>query len=142
MPFNRDALVPCLTRHYDLLACAAFLDPGAIQTPSPEGWSDEQLMADVLRTLGRSEKVTDLLRHLSYINSTDYEVYWDETTPINYLKGGEGYHRGLTAEECKAKSVSEVLLMPYPGSYPASFVSLTEGKEATRWVIDTDGVLQ
>lgn len=66
-------------------------------------------MVDVLLALGPSEKIIDLLRHLPDINSTDHEVYWDETLPINYLRDSEGHFRRLTAENCRGRGKSFVM---------------------------------
>jgi hypothetical protein len=66
MAFERDIVIKCVQRHYDLLVRAAYLDPKIIQTPPLESWSEVEIMADVLRALGRSEAVIDLLRHLPY----------------------------------------------------------------------------
>jgi hypothetical protein len=57
MAYNKDVVVQCIKRHYELLVSAAYLDPDHIETSPLEGWSNEQLFADVLRTLERSEKV-------------------------------------------------------------------------------------
>ena len=53
---------------------ATFLDPSIIWTPPPKGSSNEELMSDLFCTLGRSDKAIDLLSHLTYIDSTDYEL--------------------------------------------------------------------
>jgi hypothetical protein len=140
MVFNKDIVVNCVQQHYELLVRAAYLDPNDIETPPPEGWSDEQLMVDILRALGRSEEVVELLRHLPYIKSFNtldrYEVY-EETKSINYLRKYKRL-RNVTAESCRGKTVDDFGLMPADADWPSSFISLTEGREATWWVIDTE----
>jgi hypothetical protein len=143
MVHNRDVLVNCIKRYYDLLVRAAYLDPNAIETPPPSGWTDEQLEVDILRALGRSEAVIDLLRHMPYIKSDSapqyhprYEV-WEETVAVNYLRSANRFE-GATAEQCKEKTLSEFFLMPVDAEWPAGFISLTEGRDATSWIIDTD----
>jgi hypothetical protein len=144
MVHNRDVLVNCIKRYYDLLIRAAYLDPNAIETPPPSGWTDEQLEVDILRVLGRSETVIDLLRHIPYIKSylthrqhnPRYEVL-EETVAINYLRTADLFE-GATAEECKGKTLDDFCLMPVDAEWPAGFISLTGGREATSWVIDTD----
>jgi hypothetical protein len=49
----------------------AYLDPAQIECPPPSGWSDDQLAVDILRGLGRSGKVIDLLQHLPYLREND-----------------------------------------------------------------------
>jgi hypothetical protein len=51
---------------------AAYLNPHTIGAPPPDGWSDEQLVVDILRTLGRTERVIDLLRYMPYIRIKSY----------------------------------------------------------------------
>lgn len=50
-----------------------------IQYPSFEGWDGEQLVVDVLRHYGRSNKAGDLLPHLPICQATEVPVsrYWD-----------------------------------------------------------------
>jgi hypothetical protein len=137
MAYNRDIVVNCIKRHYDLLVRAAYLDPANIQYPPADGWSDEQLVVDVLRVLGRSDKVIDLLRHLPYIKDSAENFYiYHETHPMSYLRGTD-LVGNLKAEECQGKDLCELLLMPVPADWPAGFISLSHGREGTWWVIDT-----
>lgn len=141
MAFDRDVVVKCIQRHYDLLVRAAYLDPNLIQTPPPEGWSEEGIMADVLRELGRSEAVIDLLRHLPYINAPNrgldrYEIH-EETISINYLREYSPL-KNRTVESCRGKTVDHFDMMPAPADWPSSFISLSQGREATWWIIDTE----
>jgi hypothetical protein len=140
MAYSKHIIVDCIKRHYDLLVRAAYLNPNDIETPPLEGWSDEQLVVDILRTLGRSEQVIELLRHLPYIKSPRtldrYEVY-EETVAISYLRRHERFGK-VTAESCRGKTVDDFCLMPADADWPPSFISLTEGREATWWVIDTN----
>ncbi|KAH7084759.1 hypothetical protein BKA63DRAFT_2294 [Paraphoma chrysanthemicola] len=143
MPYDRDVVVQCVKRHYELLIRAAYLDPNALESPPSEGWNDDQLIVDALRALGRSEKVIDLLRHLPYIkphfDMIRYEV-WEETFSINYLREHTRGDDMLTVDNCRrvGRQLGDVLLMPDDADWPPSFVSLTQGSEATWWVIDTD----
>jgi len=137
MVHNRNVAVNCVKRYYDLLVRAAYLDPNTIETPPPEGWSDEQLPVEILRALGRSEIVINLLRHIPYIRTLPrYEVD-EETIAINYLRNADRFE-GATAESCRGKTVDDFCLMPADADWPASFISLTEGREGTWWIIDTD----
>ncbi|KAI4693516.1 uncharacterized protein J4E88_001889 [Alternaria novae-zelandiae] len=89
MPYDRDVVVSCIERHYDLLVRMAYLDPDTILRPPPEGWSDEQLAVDTLQEWKRSDRVIDLLRHLPYLSKnmgdSKYEVYI-VTEACNYLR--------------------------------------------------------
>ncbi|KAH8719552.1 hypothetical protein GQ44DRAFT_658968 [Phaeosphaeriaceae sp. PMI808] len=139
MAYDRAIVVNCIKRYYDLLIEAAYLDPASIRYPLDHGWTDEQLVVDILHVLGRSEEVIDLLRHLPYIQQPPdvdkYEVY-EETVPASYLRGTD-IVENLTAEECQGKSISDLLLMPLSADWPTGFISLSHGRDATWWVIDT-----
>jgi hypothetical protein len=145
MIYEKNVIVGCIKRHYDVLVRAAYLDPNDIETPPPEGWSDEQLPVEILRALGRSEEVVELLRHLPYIKRSRglgrYEVY-EMTVSINYLRNG-GRFGNATVESCRGKTVDDFCLMPVDADWPPSFISLTEGRESTWWIIDTrEGMLR
>ena len=69
---------------------AAYFDPAEVRYPPDEGWSEEQLAINVLRALGRSEEVIDLLRHLPYIKPLDDDDQDEvdfETRHLSYLRG-------------------------------------------------------
>lgn len=58
--------------------------------PPTQGWSVEDLVADVLPEFGSSEKFIDLLRNLPYIKDIgtfdSYEAL-EVTNAIDYLRG-------------------------------------------------------
>jgi hypothetical protein len=139
MTYNRDVVVRCIKRHYELLVKAAYFDPTEIRYPPEEGWSDEQLAVDVLRVFGRSVTVIDLLRHLPYIKQLDGdnkdEVYF-ETRHLSYLRDTRPFV-SLTAEKCQGKHLWEKLLMPGTEDWPAGCIALTQDIHATWWVVDT-----
>jgi len=139
MAYDRDLVVHCIKRHYELLVKAAYFDSAEVRYPPDEGWSDKQLPVDVLRAFGRSEEVIDLLRHLPYIKQLDGddkdEVYF-ETRHLSYLRDTWPFI-SLTVEECQGKQLSDKLLMPRPADWPAGFISLTRDQHATWWIIDT-----
>jgi hypothetical protein len=142
MVHDRDLLIHCITRFYALLVHAAYLDPAMILTPPPSGWSDVELPVEILRALGRSEAVIDLLRHMPYIKELPHPLCYevDEVTvPINYLRDADPFD-GATVDSCSGKTIDDddFFLMPNHGDWPASFISLTRGREATWWIIDTD----
>jgi hypothetical protein len=83
MAYNRDVLIACVQRHYGLLVRFAYLNPDAIETPPPSGWTDEQLASDILQLLGHDEKVIDLLRHQPYLKFQRYEPTHESTTRPN-----------------------------------------------------------
>ncbi|KAK8115570.1 hypothetical protein PG984_012072 [Apiospora sp. TS-2023a] len=118
----------------------AYLDPAVVQSPPPQGWSDDELAVDVLRALGRSENVIHLLRRLPYlrqdIQDEKWEVY-EETRPLSYLRGANAFG-DRTAEDCCDQGLHKLGLMPFNVAYPPGMISLTAGREATFWIIDTD----
>ncbi|KAF2833365.1 hypothetical protein CC86DRAFT_365284, partial [Ophiobolus disseminans] len=142
MPYDRDIVINCIERHYDLLVRMAYLDPGVILRPPPEGWSDEQLAVDTLQKWKRSDKVIDLLRHMPYLSKnmfTDkYDVYIETEASI-YLR-----NFGWLQDEYVTKSPSHrygntySLMMPFEEDSPAGLIPLTQGNKGTVWMIDTD----
>jgi hypothetical protein len=127
MVYDRDVLVACIKRHYDLLVRFAYLDLDAIEIPPPSGWTDEQL------ALGRNETVIDLLRHLPYLKFHRYEPIheiYDETKSINYLRYAEAFGRDVSVESCAGMTMDDFCLFPHDANWPASFISLTEGRDA------------
>ncbi|KAK8051100.1 hypothetical protein PG993_002485 [Apiospora rasikravindrae] len=71
-PGFRSAVASGLAQFYDKLTKAAYLPPDAIQHPPPEGWTDAEMDLQGIRTtLGRSDAVVDLLRHLPYLRPVD-----------------------------------------------------------------------
>jgi hypothetical protein len=67
-----------------------------------------------------------------------YEVYY-EIEPLSYLRGTSDV-RYVTADSCEGKDSSDVLLMPHQANWPAGFVSLTNGRDAMWWVIETSEI--
>lgn len=139
MAFDRDVLVNCIKRHYELLVKAAYLDPAEVRYPPLEGWDDEQLAVDILQVLGRSESVIDLLRHLPFIKQLDgfdEDEVWLSTRHLSYMRDTSPM-KGLTAQKCQGKQLFDYLLMPGPEDWPAGFISLTCHQHSIWWIIDT-----
>ncbi|KAK7991329.1 hypothetical protein PG988_000123 [Apiospora saccharicola] len=140
MTYDLDAIANCVRRHYELLVKMAYLDPAAVQSPPAQGWSDEDLAVDAVRALGRSENVIHLLRRLPYLRQDLQDEKWEvyeETRPLSYLRGADTFGH-QTAEECRSQGLHRLGLMPFDASYPPGMISLTSGRDATFWVIDTD----
>ncbi|RYO63597.1 hypothetical protein AA0116_g3172 [Alternaria tenuissima] len=139
MAYDRDVVVCCFKRHYELLVRSAYFDSAEIRYPPDEGWSDEQLAVDIMRAFGRSEEVIDLLRHLPYIKQLDGdskdEVYF-QTRHLSYLRDTWPF-KSLTVEKCQGKQLFDKLLMPSPEDWPAGFIALTQDIYATWWIMDT-----
>jgi hypothetical protein len=56
MAYDRNVVVNCITRHYDLLIRMAYLDPAAVRPLPLEGWSDDELaVRDIFAELHRVE---------------------------------------------------------------------------------------
>ena len=136
MPYDRDVVVSCIERHYDLLVRMAYLDPDTILRPPPEGWSDEQLAVDTLQEWKRSDRVIDLLRHLPYLSKnmgdSKYEVYI-VTEACNYLR-----NHGWLKDADKKKAIRRMSPCGEGQKIPAGMIPLSQGNEATVWMIDTD----
>lgn len=81
--YNRDVVVRCLTRHYEMLVQMGYMPDSNILRAPPVGWDDTQIDAESLRIMGRNETVISLLRHLPYLQNV-YEVMPD-TKPMKYL---------------------------------------------------------
>ncbi|KAK7994001.1 sulfate transporter 4.1 [Apiospora arundinis] len=82
-----------LTQFYARLTETPYLSPDDIQHPPPGGWSDAELDVEGLRTtLGRSEAVVDLLRHLPYPRPVETGPHtgqwpiWPTTKAVRYLR--------------------------------------------------------
>lgn len=119
----------------------AYLDPAAIQSPPLQGWSDDELAVDELRALGRSENVIHLLRRLPFLRQDLHDEKWEvyeETRSLSYLRGAGFLGGGRTPEACRSQGLFKLGLMPFDAAYPPGMISLTAGREATFWVIDTD----
>ena len=140
MVYNRDVVVNCLKRYYDLFVRMAYIEPDIVQQPPLDGWNDEQLDVDSLRAHGFTENVIGLLRHIPYLkkkpNVHTTEV-WIYTEPLSYLRTGNIF-TGREKESCRGRDEDGCLLSPFEVSMPRSFIPLTFGREATWWVIDTD----
>jgi hypothetical protein len=138
MAYDRDAVVGFLKRHYDFLVRMAHLDPAWIEQPPPPGWSDEQLAVDILRVLGCSKQVIDLLRHLRYLqnnlDSSEFQIH-SETSATSYLRNG-GWFSRQTPKSCQGHNLGYLGLMPFAEDCPPGLISLTHGDMA--WIIDTD----
>ena len=134
MPYDRDVVVSCIERHYDLLVRMAYLDLDTILRPPPEGWSDEQLAVDTLQEWKRSDRVIDLLRHLPYLSRNmfddKYEVYI-ETEACIYLR-----NYGWLQDEYKEDAIR--LMTPFQGELPAGIIPLSQSNNGTEWMVDTD----
>ncbi|KAK7931045.1 hypothetical protein PG985_001757 [Apiospora marii] len=140
MTYDPEAIATCVRRHYELLVKLAYLDPAVVQSPPPQGWSDDELAVDVLRALGRSENVICLLRRLPFLRQDLHDEKWEvyeETRPLSYLRRA-GVLGGRTPEACRSQGLHKLGLMPFDAAYPPGMISLTAGREGTFWIIDTD----
>ncbi|KAK7458304.1 hypothetical protein Landi51_01127 [Colletotrichum acutatum] len=144
--YDRDVVVNCLKRHYELLVRMGYLDVSAVEIPPAAGWSDTELRVDALRAMGRSETVIDLLRHIPFVHENEesdpVEIY-TETFPLRYLRdgrwfgGANGIH-GDGAEVFANTALLDLGFAPFDGPVPADMVSLTHADEGIWWLIDTN----
>ncbi|GKT46630.1 uncharacterized protein ColSpa_06811 [Colletotrichum spaethianum] len=145
--YDRDALVLLVKRHYELLVDMGHLRPEALQAPPETGWPDAELNVDALRTLGRSEAVIDLLRHLPYPRAgppgsdeatQDAMVYY-ETMVLSYLRNK---WQPETASDPNWHKLPFAMLglAPFDKPVPSHMISLTheESEVGVIWLIDTE----
>ncbi|KAK1633494.1 hypothetical protein BDP81DRAFT_433873 [Colletotrichum phormii] len=141
--YDRNVVVKCLKRHYELLVRMGYMDVSAVELPPAAGWSDAELRVDALRAMGRSETVIDLLRHIPYVHENEesdpVEVY-TETFPLRYLRNGRWFGGGSngSGEEFANTPLLDLGFAPFDGPVPVDMVSLTHADEGTWWLIDTN----
>ena len=70
MPFSRDELVSELTSYYEFLV-SLYLPASRLKYPPPGGWPE--LTDDFLAPLNKNGVVTDLIRHLPYVEGEEFE---------------------------------------------------------------------
>ncbi|KAL0939157.1 uncharacterized protein CTRU02_205767 [Colletotrichum truncatum] len=134
LTYRRDAIAKSLTKYYETLARACYFSPTDIQSPPPEGWSDSELDIDALRSLGRSDKAIDFLRHLPYIKplkNSNIPIQWPvliRSRAIRYLQDGGDFSKWSSRGE---EGLSELSCLssvePFAGlvGLPPHEVSLT-----------------
>ncbi|KAF4857021.1 hypothetical protein CGCSCA4_v000197 [Colletotrichum siamense] len=145
--YNRDAVVSLVKGHYRLLVDMGHLHPEALQAPPETGWTDEELNVDALRTLGRSDNVIDLLRHLPYPRagapSTDEAgddaVVYYETKVLSYLRNKWQPEKDPDPN-WHERPFAMLGLAPFDKPLPPHMVSLTYDEAAIGviWLIDTE----
>ncbi|KAF2219280.1 hypothetical protein BDZ85DRAFT_44503 [Elsinoe ampelina] len=136
--YSPQLVAECLLRHYELLASMAYFDKSKIKHPPPEGWSDKELHIDLLRHLDRSDAVIELLRRIPYIQDDmveEWEVFFGAFS-ISYLQKSWRMWR-INKEALAKKDWSEMGLAPFDATPPPEVITLTTGRYATFWCIDT-----
>jgi hypothetical protein len=104
MTYDRDVVVKSLKCHYNVLVRMAYLDPTLIECPPPLGKNDDQLAVEILRGLGRSGKVIDLLQHLPYLCENDNDKMSGLPRNMGYILSSQprlvrGKDRGVMPRE-------------------------------------------
>ncbi|KAI9154651.1 hypothetical protein HJFPF1_07208 [Paramyrothecium foliicola] len=143
MAYDRDLVVKCITRHYELLVEMGSFESSMVQYPPPEGWDDEMLIVDILRHYERSDKVIDLLRHLPYVKPSggpDTRYVHLDTRSLSYLRGQNAFS---TTTPGHTGCMGLMGLMPDDYESPPSLVSLSclDGTSGTMWLLDTESGL-
>ncbi|KAF4489615.1 hypothetical protein CGGC5_v004354 [Colletotrichum fructicola Nara gc5] len=123
------------------------LHPDALQAPSETGWTDEELNVGALRTLGRSDKAIDLLRHLPYPRAGppgtdeagDDAVVYYETKVLSYLRNKWQPEKDPNPN-WHQRPFAMLGLAPFDRPLPPHMVSLTHDEAAIGviWLIDTE----
>lgn len=127
VPTRRDAIAAALLAYYRLLTELPHLPEDAIAVPpTPDGWPEEDRTK--FGRLGKSQTVVDLLSHIPYITTPDFEVNY-ETLPIDWRS--EHIYRCLE----RHGSLKPSLLEPVAQVLPSNVVSLTQGFNYGRYVL-------
>jgi hypothetical protein len=94
--YSRDTCVAAISNYYNLLT-AMYLDPSLLAIPPAEGWPS--INSHSLASLGKTDEVIELLRHLPYIKTPhdlrdEPETYldtkfadWDSVAEGSYNEG-------------------------------------------------------
>ncbi len=137
MPYDRDTVVRGMGRYYDLLAKLAYLDESDILRPPTAGWSDEQVMVEMLARAGRSDAVKDLVKHLPYIRSDREREIYLACRAVSYLRGNNCVFEENSPEE-DAMEFHE-RLMPCEGYItPRGMIALASDLRTDAWLLDVD----
>ncbi|AEO62988.1 uncharacterized protein THITE_2107819 [Thermothielavioides terrestris NRRL 8126] len=124
---HRDAVAAGLLSYYKLLAELPYLPQDVIATPpEPDGWPEEDRAK--FRRLGKSDAAVDLLCHIPYLTSRDFEVNY-ETLPIDWRS--DRVYSFL--EQYGALNLTG--LEPAGQKLPSNVVSLTEGFNYGRYIL-------
>jgi hypothetical protein len=127
---SRDDIVAAVTSFYDFLTTFPYLPPSAIETPPPEGWPESDRA--VLRKLGKTDFVVELLSHLPYICDRAWHVGYD-TQPLHYI--GDDLKRYMDW----GFSMERALLHPWNEKIPENVIALTYGENYGSWLLlDTE----
>ncbi|KAF4894987.1 hypothetical protein CGCF415_v012129 [Colletotrichum fructicola] len=135
--YDRNAVASLVKRHYRLLVDMGHLHPDALQAPSETGWTDEELNVGALRTLGRSDKAIDLLRHLPYPRAGppgtdeagDDAVVYYETKVLSYLRNKWQPEKDPNPN-WHQRPFAMLGLAPFDRPLPPHMVSLTHDEAA------------
>lgn len=81
--YDRNDLVGEVTAFYEFLT-TMYIPPEALRRPPPDGWPN--INAETYRSLNKTDRVIDLIRHLPYITrhtAWPYEIYF-VTAVVDY----------------------------------------------------------
>ncbi|KAK2600088.1 hypothetical protein QQS21_005174 [Conoideocrella luteorostrata] len=142
MPYDRDTVVRCMERYYDLLVEMAYIEASDILRPPPTGWTDKQLAMELLAPAGRSETVIDLLKHLPYLRrnrnagtSNHWQIH-EQCRSVSYLHEADFYAEGHPED---ADTFFHEQLMPFDGLVtPPGMIALASDCRVDVWVLDVD----
>jgi hypothetical protein len=124
--YSRDETVKAITAFYQHLIKHPYLPESALLIPPPSGW--DTIDDKALRTIGKTDTVIDLLRHLPYLcGKNDGWTINYETVPVDF-----------TIESTAL--IETIPEFPIPGH--CVYITDGLGREGYRLIIDTEkGVL-
>lgn len=67
--YNREVTIAAVTAFYESLTTLLFVEPTDILHPPPEGWPHITQENEAFASLGKTDEVIELLRHLPYLDS-------------------------------------------------------------------------
>lgn len=69
--YSRDAVIAAVRDYFQFIT-KLYLPESAILEPPPDGWPT--ITTEKMRSLGKTDEVIELLRHLSYIRNTAWDI--------------------------------------------------------------------
>ena len=139
MPYDRDAVVSYMTEYYELLIALAYLKESDISRPPPTGWTEYQLLMNMLAPAKRSDSVMDLIKHLPYVHRKGIwkMTIYPEVCAFSYLKE----HNSDLADETSEDALQHFheRVMSFEGQVtPAGMIALASDRRADAWLLDVD----
>jgi hypothetical protein len=137
MPYDRDATVQGVERYYGLLVKLAYIEEGEIIRPPSTGWTDEQLLMNMLVSSGRSDAVIDLVRYLPYLRSKDQIEVYPPCRPVSYLHD-DGTADTMSPETSGAYFHERIMVCGDDTVSPGNVIALASDLRIDALILDVD----